>query len=207
MRLKMTDNEQRITSRVMRVLILGVLVAGIYTGNTGVIVNSLVSFAVTFLPGILEKDYGLEMDPLLVLWLTAAVFLHAFGTLGPYRTVVWWDHMTHVLSSSIVAAAGYSAFRTVSEHYDEINLPEKLFFVFILAFVMAFGVVWEVLEFGISGAASTVGSETVLTQYGLEDTMKDLVFDTLGGLLVALFGEIYLLDLVRQLRERMEKGL
>lgn len=207
MRLKLTDNEQKIASRVMRVLILGVLAAGIYKGNTGVIVNSLLSFAVTFLPGILEKDYGLEMDPLLVLWLTAAVFLHAFGTLGPYRTVFWWDHLTHVLSSSVVAAAGYATFRAVNEHYDEIHLPKKLFFVFILAFVMAFGVIWEVLEFGISGAASMIGSETVLTQYGLEDTMKDLVFDTVGGVLVALFGEIYLLDTVEQLREKLEKGL
>jgi hypothetical protein len=35
----------------------------------------------------LERDYAIPMDPALVLWLTTAVFLHALGTLGPYRDI------------------------------------------------------------------------------------------------------------------------
>jgi len=57
------------------------------------------------------------MDPALVLWITSAVFLHAVGTVALpgsqsfYRSLWWWDHMTHMLSSSIVAAGGYAAVR------------------------------------------------------------------------------------------------
>jgi hypothetical protein len=70
--------------------------------------------------------------------------------------------------------------------------------------VLAFGVIWEQLEFGISGAAEMLGGKTILTQYGLEDTMKDLMFNTAGGIIVALFGEVYLSDAVEDLRQRMD---
>lgn len=190
-------------SRFLQLCLAGILAAGIYLGNMGIAVNALVGLVVTFLPGLLERDYGIAMDPALVLWITSAVFLHAFGTLGPYRSVAWWDHMTHVLSSSVVAGAGYASFRALDEHRDDLYFPPKIFFLFILLFVTAFGVLWELLEFGISGFAESIGSETVLTQYGLEDTMKDLVFDIAGGLVVALFGEAYLLDITGQLKEKM----
>lgn len=196
-------NQERL-SRVMQVSLLISASIGFYSGNTGIIVNSLVGFAVTFLPNLLERDHDIVMDPALVLWVTSAVFFHGVGTLGPYRQVWWWDHFTHALSSSVVAAAGYAVFRAFDEHREDIYFPPRIFFLFILVFVIAFGVIWELLEFGISGLAELAGTRTVLTQYGLEDTMKDLVFDILGGLLVALFGEAYLLDVTSQVREKFE---
>lgn len=200
-------------SRVMQILLVVIILIGVYVGNTGIIVNGLVGLLVTFLPAFLKKKHDLVMDPALVLWITSAVFLHALGTvalpgsLSFYRTLSWWDHMTHALSSSVVAAGGYVAVRALDKYNDEIYLPRKFMFAFILVFVLAFGVIWELIEFGISGIADILGSETVLTQYGLEDTMKDIVFNTAGGILVAIFGEIYLLGIVEQLQQKMEERL
>jgi uncharacterized membrane protein YjdF len=78
-------------------------------------------------------------------------------------------------------------------------------FVFILLFVLAFGVFWEVIEFAVAGAASIAGTQSVLTQYGLSDTMLDLLFDTLGGVLVAVWGTAHLTDLVGTLAERFDR--
>jgi hypothetical protein len=50
-----------------------------------------------------------------------------------------------------------------------------------------------------------LGSAAILTQYGLEDTMKDLLFDTVGGLLVALWGTAYLSDVVGALADRLDR--
>lgn len=204
-KLSISNKRQSQISRGMQLSLILAVLGGFYLGNTGIIVNSFVGLLITFVPSILERDYEITMNPLLVLWITSAVFFHAIGTYGPYRTVSWWDHFTHLLSSSVVAAAGYSTVRALDQHYDEISLPKKAIFVFILVFVMAFGVIWEVLEFGISGAAELLGSDTVLTQYGLEDTMKDLVFDTFGGLIVALTGEIYLVEFSDEIRSKLEK--
>jgi hypothetical protein len=46
--------------------------------------------------------------------------------------------------------------------------------------------------------------ETILTQYGLEDTMKDLIFNTAGGMLVAITGEAYLNNTIQQLTEKLQ---
>jgi uncharacterized membrane protein YjdF len=74
-------------------------------------------------------------------------------------------------------------------------------FVFILLFVMAFGVAWEVLEFTITLTAEATGNATILTQFGLSDTMLDLVFDTIGAVIVAIWGTAYLTGVVGVVEE------
>jgi len=37
--------------------------------------------------------------------------------------------------------------------------------------------------------------------------MKDIMFNTAGGMLVAFFGEIYLLGIIDQLRQKMEEKI
>jgi len=204
--LGISERRQRQATRVMQLSLVGFLFVGLDRGDPGIVVNTVVALAVTELPAVLERDQRLSMDPALVLWLTTAVFLHAVGTLGPYQDVWWWDHVTHVVSSSIVAGAGYATARAVESHTDEIVLPPRFLFAFLVVLVLAFGVLWEVLEFGIGTAAAGLGSEAVLTQYGLEDTMLDLVFDAAGGLIVASWGTAYLSGMVTALADRLAES-
>ena len=210
-RLSLDRSQQNALTRAMQLTLVGLLFVGVERRNPGIIVNTLFGIAVTQLPSLLERDYGIPMNAGLTLWITTAAFLHALGTVGIpgttgtfYRTTAWWDHMTHALSSSLVAAAGYSTVRALDEHNDDIYVPPRLTFVFILSFVMAFGVVWELVEFAIGlFAAMTGGSGAVLVQFGIDDTMRDLVFNTLGGLVVALWGQAYLTNVVGALQDRL----
>ncbi len=202
-RLGISRERQRQAAWLMELSLVGFVFVGIDRGGVGIIVNSLVGLAVTQIPPLMERDYDLTMDPALVLWITTAVFLHALGTLGPYQDIWWWDHLTHGLSSSLVAAAGYAFARAVDEHVDDVHLPPAFTFAFILLVVLAFGVFWEVIEFVISGVAGALGTGSIITQYGIGDTMLDLVFDTVGGIIVATWGTVYLTDVVGQLGERI----
>jgi hypothetical protein len=186
-------------SYLLELALVGILAVGIDRGDPGVIVNAGVALAITQVPALLERDYQIAMSPGLVLWLTAAVFLHAFGTLGPYRNVWWWDHVTHALSASLVAAAGYAFVRAVDEHAPDVSFPPPFIFVFILAVTVAFGVAWEVLEFAIGEFSDSFGTGHILTQYGIGDTMLDLVFDVCGALLTATFGTANLSSIVGDL--------
>jgi hypothetical protein len=205
-RIGLSRERQQQAAWVMELALVGFVFVGIDRGNAGIVINSLVGLAVIQLPPLLERDYDLTMDPALVLWITLAVFLHALGTLGPYRNIWWWDHLTHGLSSSLVAGAGYAFARAVDEHIDGVHLPPAFTFAFILLVVLAFGVFWEVIEFVVSGAAAALGTGSVITQYGIGDTMLDLVFDTVGGLIVATWGTVYLTDMVGQLGSYIERG-
>lgn len=202
--LDINRRQQRSLSRSMQVLLVAIAVFGLYTSRTTVVVNAGIGLIITFMPAFLERDYGIVMDAGLVLWITTAVFLHAAGSLGPYGYIWWWDHLTHTLSSSVVAAAGYASFRAVEQHSTRLHFPGKLLFLFILIFVMAFGVTWELMEFGLALATSLVGTTPFLTQYGLADTMTDLVFDLLGGVVVALFGEVYLTGITGEIASYLE---
>ena len=204
--LGISEKSQKHLTRFMQIVLAGVMAVGLFVGDPKIIVNAGMGLTVSFLPALLENRYSLSLDSGLALWISSAVFLHAVGTVNLtgsnlYSSLWWWDHMTHSLSASVVAAAGYTTLRALDEHYEDLHFPRKMMFVFILIFILAFGVIWELIEFGISGLAEVLGAETILTQYGLEDSMKDLMFNTAGGMLAAFFGEIYLNDTVEQVRE------
>ncbi len=189
----------------MEIVLIGLLFIGLERRSVGISVNAAIGLAVLQIPPLLERDYSVSMDPRLTLWITTAVFLHSLGTVGIpggegfYRSIPGYDHVTHALSASIVAGVGYATTRALDEHWPDVHLPDRFVFVFILMFVLAFGVVWEIIEFTTSAAATVIGGSPVLTQYGLEDTMKDLIFNTIGAAIVAAWGTVYLNDFVTQI--------
>ncbi|MFB6070433.1 MAG: hypothetical protein ABEJ76_05360 [Halanaeroarchaeum sp.] len=206
-----TRQRQRQATRLMQLSLVGFLFVGVYEFNLGVVVNAALALIVTQLPAILERDYDIPMDAGLTLWITAAVFLHALGTVGLpgmatnfYASVGWWDHLTHGLSSSMVAAAGYATARAVDEHVEDLYFPPKFTFAYILSVTLAFGVFWEVIEFAVGGLSQFVGTNSALTQYGVGDTMLDLVFDAVGAVIVATWGTAHLVDVSEALRARLE---
>ena len=202
-RVGLSNRRQHQVSRVLTLALVGIFAIGLERGSIGVMVNTGIALVIAELPAILERDHGITLDPGLTLWITAAVFLHALGVLGLpgaeenfYVTIWWWDHLTHALSSSVVAAVGYTTVRALDKHSSELKLPPNFMFVFVLLFVMAFGVFWEVIEFSLSLLADATGSTSILAQFSLEDTMLDLVFDTIGAIVVAIWGTAHLTDVV-----------
>ncbi len=188
----------------MQVGIALMLALGLVTRNVSVIVNASFALAATALPAVLRRDYRLPLNAGLTLWITSALFLHTLGMFGLYDDYWWWDHMTHTLSATIIAAAGYVTARAVDVHSEDIYLPPQFLFVYIVLFTLALGVVWEVLEFAVRVGADVLGFDPVLIQYGLSDSLLDLVFDTVGALLVGLFGAGVFGDLASTLARRLD---
>ncbi|MFC7045949.1 hypothetical protein ACFQH6_11475 [Halobacteriaceae archaeon GCM10025711] len=210
-RLHLSKERQEVLVRALQLMMFGILSIGLWLGNLGVVVNAGVGLLVTFLPSVLQRNYRFTMDVGIVLWISVAMFLHALGTLPlpgidfltPYKAVWWWDHLTHALSSSLVAGVAYAATRALQVHTDAIRMPPKFMFAYLLMFVMAFGVVWELVEFYIGVVSGLLGIPGVLTQYGLDDTVLDLFYNTMGGLAVAILGTAHLTGVSDQLAERL----
>ncbi|MFA1610011.1 hypothetical protein [Halobellus rubicundus] len=203
MRLPSRTTAARLAASAMRMTIAVVLGVGVATLNLGVVVNAVFALGVTYLPALLRRDWNLRLSPGLTLVVTLAVLLHTLGMIGLYENIVWYDHLTHTFSAALVAAVGYAATRAIDLHSEAVSFPPRFLSVFLLLFTLALGVFWEVVEFVGRLAADAAGAEAVLIQYGLEDTILDLVFDSVGALLVALFGTERLSDLVETIRERL----
>ncbi|ELZ23448.1 hypothetical protein C475_14283 [Halosimplex carlsbadense 2-9-1] len=210
-RLGITARRQRQLTWLMELVMFGIFLLGVWKVNVKIIANAGVALLIAQLVPALERDYGVPLDAGLTLWITSAVFLHAFGTIGIpggesfYQSVWWWDHMTHALSSSVIAGVGYATVRALDEHSDQISLPPRFVFVFILLFVLAYGVFWEILEFTIGQVAALLGTDSVLTQYGLEDSLWDLIYNTLGAVVVATWGTAHLNGISKYIEERFEQ--
>lgn len=194
---------QRLLTRGMQVILIGIVIYGLVFSQPKAITNGFVALLITLAPAVLERNYRIPLDPWLGLWITTAVFLHTMGSAGLYAQIGWWDHLTHAMSASLVAAVGYTFARAVDLHSERIHLPRKYAFVYILIFVMAFGVIWELFEFGLDILADATGIVMPLAQHGIDDTVRDMMFNTLGALIVATFGQAHLLDVATTLRESM----
>ncbi|WP_224448518.1 hypothetical protein [Haloprofundus salilacus] len=202
---RLTSRRQRLLGRGLQVVIALVLLVGVARRNLSVVVNATMALAVTFLPALLERDADIRLSASVTLWVTLAVSLHSLGMLGLYTAVPWWDNLTHTLSASIVAGVGYATARAVDEHSHAVVLPPQFLSMFILVVTLAFGVLWEVMEFSVRGVTDLLGIRAVLIQYSLEDTLTDLVFDAVGAALVALFGTRRLSSTVDSLVGRLER--
>ena len=192
-------NQRRLT-RGMQLVLVGLVAYGLVAGQPKAIVNGSVGLAVTFLPALLERNYALPLDPWLGLWITTAVFLHTLGSAGLYGQIGWWDHLTHALSATLVAGVGYTAARAIDLHSDEISIPHRFAFVYIVVVVLSFGVVWELFEFGLDIVADETGLTMPLAQHGLDDTVMDLTYNSLGALLVSAFGQVHLTGVAETVR-------
>jgi hypothetical protein len=196
----------RTATRILQFGIAVVLVAGVATLNVSIVVNATVGLAVTFLPAVLRRDYRLHLSPGVTLWVALAVFLHTLGMAGPYHAIWWYDNLTHATSAALVAGVGYATVAALDEHQSGLELPGPFLAVFILLLTLAFGVLWEVLEFAGREAAFALDLEPILVQYGIRDTLLDLVFDAVGAVLVATLGSRHLRHDVSAVTAWLELG-
>lgn len=143
------------------------------------------------------------MDVRLVLLISLAAFLHALGSLGLYVRYSWYDEITHTVSAVLVAGIGYAVLMALERHSEEITLTSKLRGVFILVFVLAFSVIWEVFEFGVVWISQIVGVTSPVRVFGIDDIVTDMVFNVVGAVLVAIWGTGYFEDFVPFIRRRL----
>lgn len=178
-------------------VVLGILVAyNLGEGQFGLAVNAALMLGIALAPAAVARRTGRRLHPVLALLVATAGLLHAVGAMGPYESVLLYDQVAHATSSAIVAGLGYVAVTVIEREYDAVHVPPTMRFAFVLIFATAFGVLWEILEFWTDLLTSALIGETILTQYGLRDTILDVSFNAVGAVLVGLWGTEYF-DAVR----------
>lgn len=187
----------------MQVALLGLFIYGLATFQLGMAANGGFALAVTLLPALLRREYGYSMDAGIVLWITIAIFLHSAGSLGLYGRFAWYDEVTHTISATIIAGIGYAVLRAFECHSEEIDVPSDFRAVFIIVFVLAFGVIWELFEFASVWLSRVIGVQSPVTVYGIDDIVTDMIFNTVGAVVVAIWGTGYFDGFVAFFRQRL----
>ncbi|WP_256301836.1 hypothetical protein [Haloarchaeobius salinus] len=202
----LSERSERLLTRLLQSVLVGIFLAGVVTLRPGMAVNGAFGLALTLIPAAIRREYEYTMSPALVLWITIAVSLHSLGSLGPYTWFSWFDSVTHTVSAIVVAGLGYAVFRGFEQHSEELHVPASVRPVFIVVFVLAVSVVWELLEFSTGQLSQVLGIEAPLVVYGVDDIVTDMLFNTVGGLIVAAGGSGYFDSLSGFFRRRFGSG-
>lgn len=119
----------------------------------------------TTLPRPLQLHY--------LIFITAGPF--AGSALNVYAAIASWDTLVHFDSGIVLAWLGMLWLRRVEERTGA-TLPVWFGLVVIVLTAMAFAAAWEICEFASDQLIGTV------SQSGLDDTMRDIMAGTMGGL-------------------------
>jgi hypothetical protein len=167
----------------LRLAFVAGLVVTVVAGSAEAIANMAVATVVVLLarPARLPVPYDLAV-------IVAMAFTGFGEALGLYDSVSWYDNVVHfvvpMLSSQVLYLC-LARLEFVPHPRSEVVRRDELgMFVVCFALGAAVGAVWEIWEFFSDGV---LGSDL---QLGNEDTVGDLIADTLGslagaGLLVA----------------------
>jgi len=199
-----STQQQRRVVRLLQLLLAGITIVALARRNLTLVINSGVPLAITFLPAVLRREFDYTMDTGLVVWITLATVLHALGAVALYELYGWYDSLTHTFSASLIAGGGYAIARSVEHHTQAVSFTRGFRGSFVVLFVLAVGVAWEILEFASGGVATLVGGEAVLAQYGTTDIVNDLVFNAAGAVVVATLGSAHFEGIAAWLAGRVD---
>jgi len=138
-------------------------------------------------PMLFRRAKFFELPLTMVILIEVAIFLHGYGVLFmEYDSIQYWDTVTHSFSSITVAFCAFYALMAISFFDPMARFSRKWMPLFIFIVVVAFGAYWESFEFAVDNMWGTN------MQYSPWDTIRDLICDVGGALLVAVYAHLYL---------------
>jgi hypothetical protein len=157
---------------------------------------------VLFLPSALEHKFKISFSSgihiFFILFLYGAIILGEVQ--GYYRKFYHWDTVLHTLSGSMLSSFGFCIIDIINKS-ERINLGLSDWFMsfFSFCFAVMLDTLWEIMEFimdvfmDLNMQQYVLPDGTILAgHYAIVDTMKDLIVDILGALLISAVGYILL---------------
>jgi len=175
-----------------------------YLFNCG---QSALFLLVSFTPLFLKK---LDLDIPDLFYIIFILFCLAHflcgEILGFFARFGWWDSLLHTFSGMLITLLSFSVINLLNKANGKdfkLSLAFSVLFAFCIA--VTIGVVWEVVEFAMDNMfglnmqrayVSTLSGERGAPLMGMDalrDTMKDLILDALGALIVCISCSIFVI--------------
>ncbi len=149
---------------------------------------SIIALFITFIPWILQEYFQINLPARLeiisLLFIYGSLFIGEVR--GFYAEFWWWDVLLNSIASIALGFIGLSIMYVL---YKEGKIDTHPFFIILFTFFFTFsmGSLWEIFEYFLD---TTFG--TGLQQFGLKDTMQDMIVNAIGAAIVSTIGLIYI---------------
>jgi len=183
--MKTKEKIELAASYFFQLLILLYTVFSFFQGQYFIFIVGIISLFLTFLPLMIKKRFDISLPWILNFFIVFALYLFMAGIYLEWYVDYspYYDKFSHFFGSITVALLSF-VYVAIIEKYSKIKFGRINSFIFIIIFTMALGGLWEIMEFSTDIIFGTKN------QYSLVDTMYDLIFDLIGGVVVAIISYI-----------------
>lgn len=176
---------------VTNILLLGATGCAFWFGQNELGFVASLMFVVSISPHYFKAVYNVYIPIVFIygaiVFIFASILLGQFG--GMYDRFHWYDSFLHFLSALVLGIVGFLIIY-VFYSVNKLKLPLLIIVMFSFSFTVTIGVMWEIVEYFIDmtlGTNMQVGS--------LDDTMIDLMVNSLGGLIASFIGYLYVIKI------------
>jgi len=167
------------------------------------LLQCLIGIFAMFLPALLERKWNLVIPSKMMILYT--IFLYCAVYLGEVRDfhylVPHWDSILHATSGAMLSALGFSIIVLLNRSSKvHVHLSPLFICLFAFCFAVTMGVLWEIYEFladglfGMNMQKFALKDGTLLIgRKALEDTMYDLIIDSISAFAVSSMGYVSLI--------------
>lgn len=161
---------------------------------------ALVLLILTFLPFVVEKAFKVDIPSVMeIIFLVFSILSFLLGEIGDfYIKFRWWDSMLHAMSGVLLGCLGFVLLNYFNRNkkHDFFHLSPGFAALFVLCFTITCGTFWEIIEWFADYLNNTnmqrfednITGEGFIGRNALYDTMKDLILDSIGGIMIAIVG-------------------
>ena len=182
------DRKHSVFTYICWALLAGAAAFGIFTTSWNMTFLASVVFLLTLLPFFFESWADLRLPKsfigAVVTFIVGTIFLGEVGTF--YERFWWWDIFMHTGSAIGFGMIG-TVIMLIFVRGDRLSAPPLLLAFMAFAFAVCIGTVWEIFEFGMD---QIFGFN--MQKSGHIDTMSDLIVDSIGAVIGAAAGYLYL---------------
>ncbi len=167
----------------IRVILILALFLGFYNQRSLVVTMSLLGIIATFLPFFLKIFF--RVDTPVVTEIIVIFFIYGILFLADVRGLFaefwWWGALLNLTASFALGLVGLSAMYALYRG-KMINASPFVISFFAFCFAVAIGALWELFEFVLDSGFGFV------LQKSIQDTMGDMIFNSVGALIISVIG-------------------
>ncbi|MEK6862171.1 MAG: ATP-binding protein, partial [Nanoarchaeota archaeon] len=186
-KIKKESSVRKIILNSIRIILIIVSFLAFYEGRKLVFAISILALIITILPFLLKKTFGIKIPAefeIIIIFFIYGLFL--LGEVNSfYKEFTFLSLLFNFASAIALGFIGLTVMHTLYKG-DKIHASPQIIALFSFCFAVAIGTVWEFFEFSIDSLFGFTLQRTT------GDTMKGIIANMVGALIVSGAGYVYI---------------
>ncbi|MDD4251902.1 MAG: hypothetical protein PHT74_02020 [Methanoculleus horonobensis] len=156
-------------------------------GEYSQVFTGVIALGLTLVPAVATRRWNITLPWQVNLLIVLSLYLHIAGEIRGFYMLYYpyYDKIAHLISGITVSVLAF-VIVLLLDRFSRLNLSRWMIVGFVIIAAMAMEGFWEIYEWLFDTFLGTN------LQYGLDDTMLDMIFVLVGSVIVALAGNRHL---------------